>query len=154
MVVSADGFVKVLRVEANSKLTIGFASVKQAVNPFGWLSFTNLALANDPCCSMLSSSVLMSSFKANGTRFAGWITGWTFGSSVIIWYWPSNFSIPVKQSWYRAMRSALSATGPVTVSMNSQLSEVILNASRDSRFIMAGRGASVTKNHVSLRVGW
>ena len=43
MVVSANGFVEVLRVEANPQLTIGFASVYQAVNPFGWLPFTDLA---------------------------------------------------------------------------------------------------------------
>ena len=43
MVVSANGFVEVLQVEANPKLTIGFASVHQAVNPFGWLPFTDLA---------------------------------------------------------------------------------------------------------------
>ena len=155
MVVSADGFVEVLRVEANSKLTIGFASVHQAVNPFGWLPFTDLAnhALLHPCSSMLSSWALISGFKANGTHLAGWITGWRVGSSVI-WFWPSNFPIPVKQSGYCAIRSALSATGLVTVSLTSQLSEMILNASSDSRPIMAGPGASVTKNRVSLRACW
>ena len=43
MVVLADCFVEVFRVEANPKMTIGFTPVHLAVDPFSWFPFTDLA---------------------------------------------------------------------------------------------------------------
>ena len=70
MAVLADGFVDVLWVEANPKLTISIASVHQAVNPFNWLPFTDLA--NDTL--LLHAVKLDFDVRLQGKRNAsGWV---------------------------------------------------------------------------------
>ena len=82
--------------------------------PFGFRRYTRLlthavgsfTFAIIPFETISSNSSLMSSFRAIMTRLGGWMTGLTVGS-MMIWYLPSNFPIPLKQSGYFKMRSSL-----------------------------------------------
>lgn len=64
-----------------------------------WSPWWTFVMIPCNCCTMLSSSFLISSFRPSGMRLGGWITGATLGSSVI-WYSPWTRSIPLRQWGY------------------------------------------------------